>query len=152
MFQCFSQFFYAKSPSMWTLHKGASSLNVLFLIFSDFKALAISFITVSFEKDQKDSIKLLCKKSNVYENGIRWKTTPLDIAYEIDHCPSFIGHESVQHLLQSVWTGAMPINVHWWQVLLMFFFPPYIWFVEFTKDTIKYKKSHDVDVMDFLDG
>ena len=97
-----------------------------------------------------NTIKLLCKKSDVYENGEEWETTPLDIAYEIDYCPSFICHDSVQHLLESIWTGALPMNISWWQIYAMFFFPPYIWFVEFNEETIKYKKNEELT--DYVDG
>ena len=108
---------------------------------------------ISFEKDREDSIRLLCKKSNVYENSDQWDTTPLDIAYEIDQCPSFIGHESVKHLLDSVWIGAMPIDIHWLKIPFMIIFSPFICWVKFdNEETIKYKKSHDVDHADVTDG
>ena len=106
--------------------------------------MAVDFLEESFKRDQKKSIKLLCKESDVFEKGEDFRTTPLDIAYEIDHCPSFISHGSVQHLLDSVWTGAMPIDIRWWQMILMFVCPPYIRSIPFDKNSvIKYKKVED---------
>ena len=114
--------------------------------------MAVSFLNVSFERDQEESIKLLCKKSEVFEHGDDWDTTPLDIAYEIDRCPTFVTHDSVEHLMNSIWTGAMSIDIAWWQVLLMFFFPPLILLFDFDDlQLIKYKEVKE-DELDKVDG
>ncbi|XP_066936674.1 transient receptor potential cation channel subfamily M member 4-like [Clytia hemisphaerica] len=123
--------------------------------YETFRDMAVSFLNISFERDHKESIRLLCKKSEVYEDGAEWDTTPLDIAYEIDRCPTFVAHKSVTHLMDSIWTGAMPNNIAWWQVLLMFFCPPFILLYDFDDlELIKYKevKENETEKVDGLHG
>ena len=105
----------------------------------------------SFKRDQSDSIKLLCKQSDAFETEGDFRTTPLDIAYEIDHCPSFISHESVQHLLSSIWTGNMPIETTAKHIFMILFIPFYFYSFKFDEeDIIKYKiEVEDVDTTDW---
>ena len=95
--------------------------------------MAVNFLEVSYDMNIEDSLKLLCKPSQVYEQGGGLQITPLDIASSL-RCPKFIGHQSIQRLLTEVWTGSLPNSIAFWQIFLAFVFPPYLLWVTFRED------------------
>ena len=127
--------------------------NHYFYLFRDFRDLAVNFLEVSYDMNIEDSLKLLCKPSQVYEQGEGLQITPLDIASSL-RCPSFIGHQSVQRLLTEVWTGSMPHNIAFWQIFLAFIFPPYLLWVTFREDVLirNYVREMGRHNRDYVDG
>uniref|UniRef100_A0A7M5V598 Ion transport domain-containing protein n=1 Tax=Clytia hemisphaerica TaxID=252671 RepID=A0A7M5V598_9CNID len=140
-------------------YRRSTKVNIVLLpqfyyqCYEEFRDLAVNFLEVSYDMNIEDSLKLLCKPSQVFEQGGGLQTTPLDIASSI-RCPSFIGHQSVQRLLTEVWTGSMPYNIAFWQIFLSFIFPPYLLWVTFREDvTIRnYVREMGRHNRDYVDG
>ena len=99
-----------------------------FITISDFNKLANSFLHESYSLDQEDSISLLCRPSKIFEaDDSNYLTTScMDMASSIQ-CPSYISHKCVQDILGRVWTGSFRSDLNFWQILLVFIFPPFLW-------------------------
>lgn len=85
---------------------------------------ANSFLFHSYRLDPENSIKHLCRSSMIWQTD-ELKTSCLDLASSMG-CPSYISHDSVQGLVDQIWTGSIAHDVSLPAVLLAFIFPPYL--------------------------
>ena len=102
--------------------------------------MANNFLHQSYMHDAENSIKYLCKTSDVYETGPEFKTNCLDISSSINY-QSFISHQCVQDLLARIWTGSIIADeMNFWQIKLGLLFPPLI-------STFRFQGNGDSDYL-----
>ena len=80
-----------------------------------------NFLFHSYHMDHENSVKHLCRSSKILQSD--QKTNILDLATSIE---SFISHDSVQDLVDQIWTGSINHDVSLPAVFLAFIFPPYL--------------------------